>query len=54
MDRGARWATVHGVVKSKTQQHTFMGTIAGIWNSEKKGEDEKGCFAWGAALLCRM
>ena len=54
MDRGAWWATVHGVVKSRTRQRTFTRTIAGIRNSEKKGEDEKGCFAWGAALLCRM
>ena len=53
-DRGAWWAIVHGVVKRRTRQHTFTRTIAGIWNSEKKGEDKKGCFAWRAALLSRM
>ena len=53
-DRGAWWAIVHGVVKRRTWQHTFTRTIAGIWNSEKKGEDKKGCFAWRAALLSRM
>lgn len=28
--------------------------VSRVWNFEKKGENEKGCFAWGAAVWCRV
>ena len=45
--------TVFGKVK-RTPNGEEERTILGIWNFEKKGEDEKRCFVWAAAVLCRV
>ena len=37
MDRGARWATVHGVTKSWIQlsTHTHISVAGDLWGQEK-------------------
>ena len=54
MELGRRgiW-TVFGKVQ-RTPNIEEERPVSGIWNFEKKGENEKGCLAWGAAVLCRV